>query len=789
MRRFAACLVVLVATVHANAHGLLIPVEKTVPPLAMLNHLVTINVEDQVAVTKVEQTFRNHTSRQLEATYVFPVPKGANVNKFSMWVDGKEVSGELVEAAKAKQIYTDIVRRSQDPGLLEYVGNNLLTLRVFPVLPHGDQKVALSYTSVVPREESLAEYVYPLKSSGKAVSTLEKFSIGMTLKSQHAVQNIYSPSHAIAVKRANDHEATITFERSEGALDRDFQVFWALSDKDIGLTALTHRPLASEHGYFLLSIAPRVEVSESQSLARDMVFVLDTSGSMAGVKMEQAKKALKYCVSQLSAKDRFTLLNFSTTVNSYRDGLVDVSPERIEHAQKWVDELRAAGGTAINDALASALALRTSDESRTFTIVFFTDGQPTVGEANPDKIIKNVAARNSASTRIFTFGVGDDVNATLLDQLAEGSRAVSTYVRPAEDIEVKVSGLYAKISRPVLANLKLTAGKNVTFSEIYPPQLPDLFHGGEIVVLGRYTGQGPCALTLTGSVGKATREYVYELTFPERSSVDRAFVEQLWARRKVGYLLDQVRANGESKELKDELIALAKKYGIATPYTSYLLVPDGPLPVVTRPGPIHRGALPQALAPEPGAARQKTVLEFAKESQRKPGDLAGTRNRFEDERLTIIAGPATGQGGAKGDAAEKKAALDKAREALARKDRDGFQAGAVGVVNSIQANAYKEQRQLARTALRQANGRNCLEVGGVWIDEEFDAQKTAITVKAMSDAYFQILDRQPKMKEVFQLGNHVVWMTPSGSALVIDADDGKDTLTDAEIDRLFVAKR
>src|SRR5687767_11869395 len=144
-RTLPALIVLLLSSVPASATGLLIPTEQKLPPLAMLNHKVDIAIEDQVAITKIEQTFRNHTDRQLEATYIFPVPKGASVRKFSMWVDGKEVPGELVEADKARKIYTDIVSRTQDPGLLEYMGSNLLKLRVFPVPPKGDQKIAISY--------------------------------------------------------------------------------------------------------------------------------------------------------------------------------------------------------------------------------------------------------------------------------------------------------------------------------------------------------------------------------------------------------------------------------------------------------------------------------------------------------------------------------------------------------------------------------------------------------------------------------------------------------------------
>ncbi|HKB38455.1 MAG TPA: VIT domain-containing protein, partial [Gemmataceae bacterium] len=560
-----------------QANGLLIPEDRNLPPLAMLNHKVTVAIEDQAAVTRVEQTFRNHTDRTLEATYVFPVPKGASVNKFTMWVAGKEVKGELVEAKKARDIYTSIVRRTQDPGLLEHIGSNLLRLSVFPVAARSDQKVALSFTSVTPRESGLVEYVYPLKTDSKGTTTLEDFSVDVTIKSQHGVQNVYSPTHAITVKRTSDKYVEARFNHKQAVLDRDFQLYYQLGTRDVGLTALTHRPASSEPGTFLMLIAPQLKMAKDHRVPQDVVLVLDTSGSMVGEKMEQARKALKYCLDNLSDKDRFGLINFATTVNKYKDSLTEVGKEQVAQAKKWVNELEATGGTAIYDALEAAFEFRTKDESRTFTIVFFTDGQPTIGEGDkikPETILKDTIARNTANTRIFTFGVGDDVNATLLDQLAYKTRARPTYVRPTEDIEMKVSGMYTKISHPVLTNLKLTNTGDVQIKDVYPPQLPDLFHGSQLIVLGRYTGKGPAAIKLTGTVGKEKKEFVYELTFPEKTGDGKEFVEHLWARRKVGYLLDQIRATGENKELVSEVVNLAKKYGITTPYTSYLVVPD-----------------------------------------------------------------------------------------------------------------------------------------------------------------------------------------------------------------------
>ncbi len=812
---FIATLVALAAIPSARAHGLLIPDDKSLPPLAMVHHKVAITIEDQVATTKIQQVFRNHTTRQLEATYIFPIPKGASVNRFSMTVDGKDQSGELMPADKARQIYTDIVRRTQDPGLLEYIGNNLMRLRIFPILPKVDQKVEISFQSVIPADSGIIEYVYPLKTDGKATRTLEEFSINATIRSQHKIQNIYSPTHAISMQRISDKETKIVFERNQALLDKDFQLLYTVGDKDIGLTPMFYRPVSSENGFFMLLVTPQVSFSQTNVIPRDLVLVLDTSGSMTPVKMDQAKKALKHFLSNLNPQDRFAILNFSTTVNRYRDQLVESNSEQIDHAKKWVDGLRAAGGTAIQDALLSALELRSKDEGRSFTVVFFTDGQPTIGETKPENILRSVEQKNSANTRIFTFGVGDDVNATMLDQLAEKTRSVSTYVREAEDIEAKVSSLHGKISHPVLANLRLATSDNVRLEEVYPPQIPDLFHGGQVVVLGRYTGQGPAAIKLSGMIGMEAREFVYETTFLPKTGEDREFVEQIWARRKVGYLLDQIRANGEKKELMDELLALAKKYSIATPYTSHLIVPDAPMPVA--PGRPMAGApggagMPAGPGlgfgggdafgpPADGRTGAKTVpppkvLDYAKANQQGAGGLAKGRGGLADRELDEAARRFRAEGG-KGDAAKRladaaertrdlKAAYDNAKQAFERGEWRQAQAGKVGVDLSCAGNELRNQTRLAQTAVVACNGRNVMELGGAWIDEGFNPKSAAVIVKAQSDAYFRILEKQPKMKDVFRLGNFLVWVTPSNTTLVIDANDGKETLTDEEIDKLFV---
>jgi Ca-activated chloride channel family protein len=832
MRRFLSVLtLVLLAAGPARAQGLLIPKDNSIAPLELRNHEVKVDIEDQVAVTHVTQTFYNSTGQQLEATYVFPVPKGASVQKFTMWVDGKEVAGELVEADKARAIYTDVVRRMKDPGLLEYLGNNLLRVSVYPVPAHGEQKLTLSFTAVAENDSGTVEYLYPLKADAHAAAGT--FTLDATLKAQHPLQNIYSPTHAIKVDRLSDREARVHFTSSHASADKDFRLYYTSADRDVGLTALMHRPVATEDGYFMMLISPRAELSRTQHVSRDMVFVLDTSGSMAGKRIQQARAALKFCLRNLDKNDRFGLIHFATTVTNYSTGLSPATADNIERATEWVDRLEAVGSTNIEEALDTALAMRTSETlprgrgqgegGRNFTIVFFTDGQPTIGECDPQKLVKGVVAKNTADTRIFTFGVGDDVNAVLLDQIAEQTRSVATYVREQEDIEAKVSSFYAKISHPVLTNLRLTVGEpvgeitnfwhgippvssytpdldSVKLAEIYPPQLPDLFHGSQLVVLGRFTGKGPTTIKLTGKVGRETKEFEYEVDFAGKTNRDRAFVEDLWARRKVGYLLDQIRVHGENKELKDEVVSLAKRYGITTPYTSYLVVPDSATPVARAPvatrgvndydGSAHRslGISPNGLVPlpagPPGQRIQYAPIYVSPQMQWATPSAATT--------ATVAPGTTGFQAVPNlGVNCVSPMREEEEEEAEATASVNGVplttHSGKTGVDLALQLDNLRNQDRVARATVKTAAGRACVRLNGVWTDQGFDAKLPVVKIKAQSDAYFRVLERHGEMAEVFRLGNRVVWVTPSRSVLVIDPQGGIEQMSDEEIDRLFVA--
>lgn len=797
-RSLLAVMLSLLSLSSLWAQGVMIPRDRSLPPMLLVNHKVKVKLEDQVAITTINQTFRNQANRQLEAVYTFNVPKGAMVKEFSMMVNGKKVKGELVEAGKAKAIYTEIVRRTMDPGLLEYIGTDLLQMSVFPVPPHGDQEVEVSFTSMVNQQEGVVEYLYPLRAQSNVVRIQGNFSFEMELKASRPIHNIYSPTHPISFTRKSDRQATVYFDKSMAALDRDLQLFYTMGKDDIGITLLQHKPTSAD-GYVMLLLAPRAEIAQDQRVPRDIVFVLDTSGSMReDGKLEQAKKALKFGLDSLKPGDRFTVLNFATTVNSFSSTLMNQS--ELAAAKKWVDALESTGGTAINEALLEALKLQTNDKQRNFTIIFFTDGKPTVGEVNVNTILTNVDRATTANTRIFTFGVGYDLDASFLDRLAEKHKATSSFVKPSEDMEIKVSTFFSQINQPVLTDLKLSTGSDIRLVEMYPPQLPDLFHGGQLVVLARYQGTGKVNLKLTGNVGSQTKEFNYAVDFQDKPEA-RGYVEDLWARRKVGYLLDQIRMGGEKKELVDEVILLAKKYSIATPYTSYLVVPDDvPMPTLPR----DKMNRHQVTINDSGSSRR--VETGAPPGAKGMGGLGGAAGGAA--MGGGAGGPPSfgGRGGsstgdvlklaqnnkdlqsARGAANNTNESLQNYDEAKKQLNENNFrqtQQGKLGVDLSQQLNDMKNQTQQSQRAQRVANSRNCIELNGVWIDDQYKKDTPTLKIKTMSNAYFKILEKQPKMKEVFALSQNVVWITPNGTALVIDPNDGKEELTDEEIAKLY----
>lgn len=562
--------------------------------LRVKNHNVTVTIANQVARTHIDQTFVNDSAFQLEGTYIFPLPADAAISDFAMFVDGQRLEGKVLDRNQAREIYESIVRRQRDPALLEYVGRGAFQARIFPILPGAEKRVEISYSQVLTVENGLVKYVYPLSTEKFSPGPLGSVSVNVSLQSPQAIKAIYSPSHKISVERTGDFKANIGYEDSNVKPDRDFVLYYSVSASEIGATLLTYKPDSATDGFFLLLVAPQVEVAQQNVVAKDVILVLDTSGSMSGEKIVQARGALKFVLQQLQPQDRFNVITFATSLVTYASGLRP-SSERAD-AIRFVDGLSAGGSTDINRALLTAMA--DADKTRPTLVIFLTDGLPTVGETDVTRILDNVNAAAPPNVRLFNFGVGDDVNTLLLDALSEKHRGTSAYVRPGENIEETVSAFYARVSTPVLSELKVDFGGIETY-DVYPYPLPDLFAGTQLVLAGRYKTPGPATVTLQGSVNDTTQKFTFaDLNFKREAGDD--FIAPLWATRKIGYLLAQIRLHGENQEAIDEIVALAIRYGIVTPYTSFL-IEEGP-DVLTQEGRKSAGGAVQQNVPQPTAA-------------------------------------------------------------------------------------------------------------------------------------------------------------------------------------------
>ncbi|HXU75861.1 MAG TPA: VIT domain-containing protein, partial [Methylomirabilota bacterium] len=508
-------------------------------PLEVSSIQARTRIKDQIASTSIEQEFFNPNDTRLEGTFVFPVPKGAHLDKFTMEIDGKPVQAELMAADKARGIYEDIVRRLKDPALLEYAGRDIFKVRIFPIEPRGRKRIVLSYTQLLKSDGGLVGYALPLNTEKFSARPIKTVSVRFDLESTRPLKSIYSPTHTVEIKRDGANRARAGFEATDVQADADFSLYFAPEKDEIGLNLLTHKT-SGEDGYFLLLASPGVDVKEKQVMPKDIAFVLDTSGSMAGPKLDQAKKALLFCVENLNDGDRFELIRFSTEVEPLFEKLVDASKANRAKATDYIKQLKPMGATAIDDALKKALALRAAREERPFVVIFLTDGRPTIGTTDEDEIVAGVRKRGENSTRVFCFGIGTDVNTHLLDRITEETRAFSQYVLPEEDLEVKVSSFFSKIKEPVLANPNLKFTGDTRVSKLYPSPLPDLFKGEQLVLVGRYSGKGDAGIVVEGTVNGTARKFAYEAKLPE-DSAENDFIPRLWATRRVGYLLDEIR--------------------------------------------------------------------------------------------------------------------------------------------------------------------------------------------------------------------------------------------------------
>jgi Ca-activated chloride channel family protein len=680
--------------------------------LAIRYHRVQVTIQDQLVVTRVDQVFYNPNDWQIEGTYIFPIPLDAAVSSFTLWVDGQPVEGKILDAEQARQTYEDIVRSMNDPALLEYVDRGAVQARIFPIPPGGERRIELEYVQALTADNGLVRYTYPLSTEKFSLWPLEEVSISVEVRSSRApIRAIYSPSHDVAISRQDERNVNIGYEAENVLPDSDFTLYYSLGEEQ-AFHLLSYRdqddPLDPD-GFFLVLLAPRPEAAR-ETVSKDVILVLDRSGSMEGEKFRQAQEALRYVLGHLNPEDRFNIIVFSTGLETYASGLRRA--DEANEAIAWVDRQSAQGSTDINRALLEAAAM--AERERPTYLIFLTDGLPTEGVVDSQEILDNFAgeARRVArdNLRLFAFGVGYDVDTILLDTLAQAHHGTSTYVLPDERLDEVISAFYAKVSTPVLTDLELDFGVLSAY-DIYPDPLPDLFAGSQIVVVGRYREGGSASVTLRGSVDGRDQAFRFDdQRFAEDDSESRdssieSQIPRLWATRKIGHLLNQIRLHGPDKETIDQIVRLSIRYGIVTPYTSYLVTEEMPL----------------------GAAEQERIA----------------REQF-DKLSAEPAAPSSGQG------------------AVERAADQGGMAAAESVAPSPEE---------AVQTVRIVGSKVFVSTEGVWLDTAFDPEKMeTVKVAFLSDDYFMLAASRPALAAAFALGIRVIALSGGVAYEVVESD-------------------
>jgi len=735
----------------AIADGILFPVERphstiVVPDelFTVKYHRVNVDINDQVAVTKVDQIFHNDTSREREGMYVFPVPEGSAITKFSMFAGANENVGKILDKNEARGIYESIVRQRRDPALLEYIDRNTFRASVFPIPANGDKRIRLDYSEIVKKSGNTCRYVYSLSTERFSARPLEDCKVTIHLHAKHPITNIYSPTHTIDIERISDLEANITWSAKDVKPDTDLVLYYTLSNDDIGIDLIGHK-VAGKDGYYLLLASPRVEIDRSKVQPKKVIFVFDRTGSMAGNKIDQTKEAINFCLGTLRSDDLFNVITFNETPKLVFSEMRKATKENVKAAISAVDGVDASGGTDIDLAMKKAMKQFAGTGTERNYIVFLTDGQPTVGTVDNEVILKDVKASDTRNVKLFAFGVGYDVNTHLLDKLAEQSKGDTDYVRPNENIEIKVSSFFGKVSEPLLSDVKVKVN-GVEVSDVFPSDdLPDIFKGSQLIILGRYKSSGKVKIELSGISNDTRRTFVLNSSLPaEEDSND--FIAQLWASRKIGYLLDQIRLHS-STELIDEVVRLSKEYGIPTEYTSFLADDRA-----------------NTVALDASVARAKVLVDEAVKVETGSYGVAQSTNarnsRFQAQAPQATA--SAGYGGPSGAAAPPQVVLGK----MAANSRAG------GVYFDSQ------NRQVVAANVQNIAMRTFYQRGDYWEDADLKKDQKFVQIKQFSDAHFQLLAKYPKLAQYSTLGN--VRLVLENNQGIEIGPQGKDKLTDAE---------
>jgi Ca-activated chloride channel family protein len=548
-------------------------------PLSVKYHKVECSINDGIATTTVDQEFVNNLDYSVTGgRYVFPVPVGAVIDQFKVMVNGELKTATVMSKDSARSFFIDAVKKSNQATLLEYTGNNAYTLEIGSLEPGSSRRIQISYIEVLDKIDGLSRYLYPLNTEKFSRQLIDTVSINVKISNSSPVTSVYSPSFAVGIERLSDKQVSVSYSSTLSRPDRDFELFYKLSDDAISLHLFPFKKVG-EDGYFLMLITPKFvqPESENEKNAKDILFTIDRSGSMAGTKIAQARDALRFCINRLLPEDFFNIVAFDNTISSNATELLPATSANISQALAFVQSVTDQGSTDIEKALRTSLQRMVSNNDPHYCI-FLTDGQPTSGVTDIATISTLVNEANNSNTRIFSVGFGFDVNTVLIDKISMDNGGYPLYCSPDQSIEQVISELYQRIESPVMTSPVLSIPPVITTWDILPQRLPDLFNGSQLVLCGRYRGAGRSTVSLSGVVGNKFDTLSYSTDFPD-SSIDYSFVPRLWATQKIASLMAEIKIQkltGDNlQQLVDSVTSLSLEFGIVTPYTSALFVNNG----------------------------------------------------------------------------------------------------------------------------------------------------------------------------------------------------------------------
>ena len=554
---------------QSEAAGLLIADGGFGGVLEIEDHDVEVTINNGIAVTEVTQVFRNTENRQVEALYTFPVPKGASVANFSMWIGGKEIIGEVLEKERARQIYNSYKQVRRDPGLLEQVDYKTFEMRIFPIAANAEQKVQIAYYQELDFDHDWANYVYPLASSTKKEITPQtsgRFGFQLNVKSAIPIETLESPSHAqdFEIIPHSQHYHQASLELVDGSLAKDVVIAYQTRRPQTGLDLSTSK-VPNEPGFFSLTLTAGEELEDANP-GMDYVFLLDISGSMARQKkLILSKESIGAFINQLTEYDRFEVMTFNVNPNLAFRELKPATDSNRRLGIEYLESQGARGGTLLNPAITTAY--KYADPDRPLNVVILSDG---LAEQKERRTLTDLISDRPDGTRVFCIGVGNGVNRPLLEQIAQDSGGLAAFTSRGDNFERKAKAFQRKLTRPAIEDVTLSID-GVEVTDRVLTALPNLYHGSPLRIYGRYAKAGTAQVELSGVINGIAFNRTTELNFPEEDNQNPE-IERMWAWHQIDTLLKKADRTGSREQVVERVIRLGETFSIVTEYTSFLVL-------------------------------------------------------------------------------------------------------------------------------------------------------------------------------------------------------------------------